>query len=205
MQVIYRPGCIKITTGAGTLEATIDGTPGASEHQVILDMGPPHFDPAAIPTNLASGGDEQTLTVNGDHVTVVAVGMGNPHAVVFVPDTMTAPVHSLGPIIEHHPHFPNRTNVEFIQCNPDGSLTQRTWERGSGETMACGTGACAAAIAAIRTNRVPAGDVLIHLLGGDLRIHWREGEHCMLTGPATAICDGHVDLGQLSGPIQTPT
>ena len=199
------PGQHAITTGAGTLQATIDGDPGAAEHHVVLDMGMPHFDPHEIPNLLAAGGETQHIEIDGEIVDVVPVGMGNPHAVLFVEDTKSAPVHSLGPQIEHHASFPNRTNVEFIQCNADGSLTQRTWERGSGETMACGTGACAAAIAAIRTGRVPAGEVLIHLLGGDLLINWREGQHCTLSGPATAICEGTVDLGQLSGPIATTT
>jgi diaminopimelate epimerase len=197
-------GTHAIRTGAGVLQATITGQPGNAEHQVCVDMGAPRLTPAAVPTTLPEGGTPQSLEVADTVYEVVAVGMGNPHAVVFVEDPATAPVTTVGPLIEHHPAFPARTNVEFVSVNADGSLSQRTWERGSGETMACGTGACAAAVAAIATGRCAAGTVSVHLLGGTLAIAWQPGAHCLMTGPATAICAGTVNPQQLTGPLAPP-
>jgi diaminopimelate epimerase len=123
--------------------------------------------------------------------------MGNPHCVLFVPSTRDAPVTTLGPVIEKHRAFPWRVNVEFVETlqPPRASrLRMRVWERGSGETAACGTGACAATVAAVLTGR-GAREVEIELLGGNLTIEWRESDdHVYMTGPATEVFSGEIDV-----------
>jgi len=137
------------------------------------------------------------LVVDGVTHSITCVSMGNPHCVLFVDDTATAPVHTLGPRIETDPFFPKKVNVEFIQLletAPASRLRMRVWERGSGETAACGTGACAAAVAAVLTGR-GRRTVEIELLGGNLQIEWRESDgHVAMTGPATEVFSGEIEI-----------
>src|SRR6202041_4055171 len=123
-----------------------------------------------------------------------AVSMGNPHAVLQVPDVNTAPVERFGPSIEHHPRFPRRTNVGFMQIVDRGHIRLRVYERGAGETLACGTGACAA-VAVGRHRGLLGSEVSVRVRGGELRVNWGgPGEHIWLTGPAEISFEGHVEV-----------
>ena len=158
---------------------------------VTVDMGEPVLEPARIPV-LAAGDRAVNLPLEaaGQTWQVTCVSMGNPHAVVFVDDPAALPLEQLGPQFENHPLFPERINTEFVRVDGPEELTMRVWERGAGETQACGTGACASAAAAVLTgNCKPA--VTVHLPGGDLKIHWnRQNNHIFMTGPATFVFDG---------------
>jgi diaminopimelate epimerase len=162
--------------------------------QVEVEMTRPVLEPAKIPTLLRGHAPliDVPLEVDGELLRVCAVGMGNPHCVVFVDDPETFPVERLGPRIEHHAAFPERVNVEFVGVRSRHELTQRTWERGSGETLACGSGACAAAVAAVLSGRAER-DLRIQLRGGVLRIRWPEADGpVFMTGPAAHVFDGEV-------------
>lgn len=159
---------------------------------VTIDMGEPRFNCADIPMAIESSPQfiEQLFEVEGRAFTMTSVSMGNPHAILFVDEVRGEDVHTLGPIIEHHPLFPERTNVEFIKVLDPTQIQFRVWERGSGETLACGTGACAAAVAAIQSGQTER-TVTVHLLGGDLQIEWREEDnHVYMTGAATEVFTG---------------
>ena len=169
----------------------------AGPGRVRVDMGRPVLEPSRIPTALGSGEGpvlDAPLEVSGATLRVSCVSMGNPHAVIFVEDPDVAPVAELGPVIEHHPAFPKRVNVEFVTPVSRSRIRQRTWERGSGETYACGTGACAVTVAGVLTGRT-ARELTLHLLGGDLTIEW-EGENAPVfkTGPAVEVFRGEIDL-----------
>lgn len=185
-----------IETGAGVLTVDVSPATGPVEY-VCVDMGAPRLTNREIPNT--GPADERTidwgLDVDGAPHTITTVSMGNPHAVVFVDSVDTAPVHTLGPRIENHPFFPRRTNVEFVEVVSPTCVRQRTWERGSGETLACGTGACAVVVAGTLTGRlacVPGQPVTVKLLGGDLEIEWdRDGSnHVFKTGPAVTVFAG---------------
>jgi diaminopimelate epimerase len=179
------------TLGGIVTPSVTVGADGRVE-QVTIDMGEPQFTRAAIP--MTGEPDErvigQPLTVDGRTFTMTAVSMGNPHAILFVDEVNEADVVKYGPKIERHEWFPERTNVEFIQVLNRRELLFRVWERGSGVTLACGTGACAAAVAAClggMTDRT----VTVHLAGGDLVIEWRESDNRVyMTGPATEVFSG---------------
>jgi len=128
---------------------------------------------------------------------VTCVSMGNPHCVLFVEDVQAAPVRTLGPRIEHHEAFPARVNVEFVRVVAPDLLEMRVWERGSGETLACGTGASASVVAAA-LNGLAGRSCTVKLLGGDLHVEWREDDHVFKTGPAVEVFSGEVDLKALS-------
>jgi diaminopimelate epimerase len=168
------------------------------EDRVRVDMGRPILAPAKIPTRLGSGDGpvlEAPLEVLGRRVSVSSVSMGNPHAVLYVDDLETAPVESLGPAIEHHPAFPNRVNVEFVRVIDRGRVQQRTWERGTGETLACGSGACAVVVASILNARVDRA-VAVDLRGGRLEIEWLAPDASVfMTGPAAEVFRGQFPLG----------
>ncbi len=164
--------------------------------EVRVDMGEPILIPAQIPTTLhsASGPEQpvvdEPLAVAGREFPVTCVSMGNPHCVVFVDEPTDAWVLGVGPEVEVDAHFPKRTNVEFVQVLSRTELQQRTWERGSGETYACGTGACAVCVAGVLTGRTERR-VTIHLRGGDLSIEWNESDnHVYMTGPAEEVFSG---------------
>jgi diaminopimelate epimerase len=164
--------------------------------RVRVDMGQPILIPEKIPTKLrAPGGPEQPvvdlpIAIGGRELRVTCVSMGNPHCVAFVDQPSDELVLGVGPQLEVASQFPNRTNVEFARVLTGRELEQRTWERGSGETLACGTGACAVCVAGVLTGRT-GREVLIHLRGGDLEIEWREADnHVYMTGPAEEAFSG---------------
>ena len=195
---IARKRIIVADTDAGvkTIQLTIEGEVAVSAR---IDMGPPRLSRAEVPMLGADGpviAEPFAVDAGGlrRDLAVTCVSMGNPHCVVFVPDPESYPVDVVGPVIENDPRFPRRTNVEFVTVRSRTEIVQRTWERGSGETFACGTGACAVAVAA-QLNGLVDGDVVIHLRGGDLRIEWAgRGHSVFMTGPAVEVFSGEVSL-----------
>jgi diaminopimelate epimerase len=180
-----------LETAAGILRAHAAG------NQVTVDMGPAHLDWRDIP--LAEEADTLHLKFSrGDLSDPVAVGMGNPHAVFFVADAEAVDLETLGPEIEHHPFFPERTNVEAAQVLARDKIRLRVWERGAGITQACGTGACATLVAAHRRGLTDRKASVI-LDGGPLEIEWREDGHVLMTGPVSTSFSGVIDGSLLNG------
>jgi diaminopimelate epimerase len=171
----------------------------AGPGRVTVDMGPPVLAPAKIPTRLGDPGGagpvlDVPLNVDGRALTVSSISMGNPHCVVYVPSVDDAPVEALGPKIERHDAFPNRVNVEFVEVVSRTHVRQRTWERGAGETLACGSGACATAVASILRG-VADPRLRVELRGGDLEIAWAgAGASVFMTGPAATVFSGSVEV-----------
>ncbi len=163
--------------------------------QVKVDMGAPILEPERIPVKL--GVDRcvnEPMTVGGKEYQITAVSMGNPHAVVFVEDTDSLALDVIGPEFEHHEVFPDRINTEFVQVLNRKEVNMRVWERGSGETLACGTGTCATVVACV-LNGLTEDEITVHLLGGDLLLHYdRERNTVWMTGPAAVVCDGEISL-----------
>ncbi len=183
---------LTIETGNGVLQLQLQIEQGKVAW-VTVDMGEPRLFPDEIPTTLSS---ERRPIINfktqfdGRELSVNTVSMGNPHCVIFVPTASDDLVLGLGPKIENDPRFPKRTNVEFIEVISPVELRQRTWERGSGETWACGTGASAVCVAGVLSGHSQR-EVLIHLLGGDLKLRWDEASnHVFMTGGATEVFHG---------------
>ena len=165
-----------------------------NDGQIGVNMGAPRLVPADIPFEAPAQASSYQLEVDGTTVELAAVSMGNPHAVLRVQDINSAPVHELGPKIEHHPRFPARVNVGFLQVIDRNRAQLRVWERGAGETQACGTGACAAAVAAISQGWMDS-PLLIDLPGGRLSIEWAgPGQPVLMTGPAVRVYEGQVRL-----------
>ena len=169
--------------------------------RVRVDMGAPIFEPAAIPIRWE--GPEALhakLEVDGEVVEATCLSMGNPHAVLFVDDPERAPVTTLGPRLETHEAFPNRVNVEFVRVASPTRVEMRVWERGAGETLACGTGACAAAVAARLIGGADAG-MVVSVPGGELEIEWAgslgDDKPVFMTGPAVRSFEGEVDLEEM--------
>ena len=163
---------------------------------VRVDMGKAILKPSEIPTKYT--GDTAVsvpLTVDGTDYAVTCVSMGNPHCIIFVDqDVNTLDLPKIGPSFENHEMFPERINTEFIRVIDNHTLQMRVWERGSGETLACGTGACAAAVASVLNGYCPKGeDITIHLIGGELKIRYTD-EAVYLTGPATTVFEGSIEL-----------
>jgi len=157
---------------------------------VTVDMGVPRFRPEDVPFVGGAGTPEETLDVDGVPVRVSVLSMGNPHAVQRVADVDAAPVASQGPAIEHHARFPNRVNAGYMQVVDRVTIRLRVWERGAGETLACGTGACAAVVAGIRLGLLDT-PVRVITRGGELRIAWGgDGAPVMMTGPASTVYEG---------------
>src|SRR6056297_794934 len=161
---------------------------------VKVDMGKPHLTRKEIP--MSGNPDEwvinENLTLNNNkEFKITCVSMGNPHCVIFTENVNNFPVTEIGPIIEKHHFFPEKTNVEFIQPLNDYEIDFRVWERGVGETLACGTGASAAVVAGV-LNKIIQPDAIVHLKGGDLRIQWDNDEHVYMTGPADSVFYGSV-------------
>ncbi|MGQ4877740.1 diaminopimelate epimerase [Billgrantia sp. LNSP4103-1] len=180
---------IHVETAGGPLTLQVDG-----DNQVTVDMGAPRFAPEALPFDAAEDRLRHRLEVDGETLEIGAVSMGNPHAVLRVEDVDTAPVERLGPLIERHPRFPRRVNVGFMQVVSPQEIRLRVFERGSGETLACGTGACAAVASGIRQGWLES-PVTVHLRGGDLRIEWPGEEASLLmTGPAERVYEGRIAL-----------
>lgn len=161
---------------------------------ITVNMGVPQLDPAQIPFQADQPATLYDIDVNGQNQQIAAISMGNPHAVLQVEDIDEAPVASLGPVLESHPSFPNQVNVGFMQIIDRNKIKLRVFERGVGETQACGSGACAAAVAAIRQELVDS-PVTMQLTGGDLRIQWRgDNEPLFMTGPAVSVFHGRVRI-----------
>lgn len=162
---------------------------------VKVDMGNPELVPANIP--IVADGDrviDEPINVNGTEYRMTGVSMGNPHAVVYVEDVKGLDIETIGPAFENHERFPNRVNTEFVKVLDRNTVEMRVWERGSGETMACGTGACAVAVACI-LNGFTEDKVTVKLLGGDLQIEWdKEADKVYMTGPAEVSFDGEINL-----------
>ncbi len=187
--------CMRVDTLAGTVipEVIVDKDGGVS--QVKVDMGEPILESEAIPVICdKERAIEEPLDVAGEQYEITCVSMGNPHAVIFVEDAINIPLKEIGPAIETHERFPEKTNVEFIQVLSDTELEMRVWERGAGITLACGTGACASHVAAVLTGRAKE-KTLIHLAGGDLELFWdKQTNHIFKTGPATRVFEGKTDI-----------
>jgi diaminopimelate epimerase len=184
------------STGAGHLDVDLH-LEGESCTGATVAMGRPRLVPDEVPVEHAGPGPRLpvTIVIDGEHLHFLAVGMGNPHAVCFVPDPDVFPVASVGPKVEHHMRFPRRTNVEFVARLPDEHglpvLRQRTWERGAGETQACGTGACAVLVAAVLEGVIPGREAVVRLNGGDLRIAWPGPDRqVVMSGPAVTVFAG---------------
>lgn len=191
---------IRVETGAGIL--TLDLHPGEDGfiETVTVDMGVPVLTASLVPvlTEAGEASDEELIDapiqVDGVEYRMTCISMGNPHAVIFVEETASLPLTEMGPKFENHPRFPKRTNTEFIQLLSRTEMNMRVWERGSGETLACGTGTCASVMAAILNGHTE-DEVLVHLLGGDLIIRYdRESGHIFMTGPATTVFEGEIIL-----------
>jgi diaminopimelate epimerase len=165
-----------------------------ADNQVTVNMGAPIFTPAHIPFQADTMMPTYELAIDKEQVSISAVSMGNPHAVVLVDNVQTAPLAELGPKIESHPRFPKHVNVGFMQVVEPAVIRLRVYERGAGETLACGSGACAAVVAG-RIRGLLTDRVMVDLPGGRLIIHW-EGEDApvMMTGPATSVFEGRIIL-----------
>jgi diaminopimelate epimerase len=184
---------IKIETKGGLREVFLLFKDGKLEATKV-NMGRPIFKTSDIPMNV----DEyefvdDTLEVNGDKVRATCLSVGNPHCVIFVKDTSKAPVRELGPKIEKLSIFPNRINVEFTQVIRPDEIRLRVWERGAGETLACGTGACAAVLAGVR-NKLTSRKVRVHLPGGNLDIEWADDEFIYMTGSSEEVFRGEANI-----------
>jgi diaminopimelate epimerase len=190
---LARENPLRVETDAGikTLELEISN---GKVRSVDVDMGEPILDPARIPVRFdAATVIDAPLEVGGEIHRVTCVSMGNPHCVLFVSDVDELDLAAVGPRFEHHQRFPKRINTEFVQVLSPSEVKMRVWERGSGETAACGTGACAAAVAAALTRRT-GRRVRVHLLGGDLDIDWRCDGHVSMRGEAVEVFSGELEL-----------
>ncbi|KAF1068625.1 MAG: Diaminopimelate epimerase [Pseudomonas citronellolis] len=180
---------IRVETNCGIIELNV-----ANDGQVSVDMGPPRLVPEQVPFQAEAEALSYPVEVDGQTVELAAVSMGNPHGVLRVDDVDSAPVLSLGPKLEVHPRFPNKANIGFLQVVTPNQARLRVWERGVGETQACGTGACAAAVAGIRQGWLQS-PMQIDLPGGRLTIEWAgPGQPVMMTGPAVRVYEGQVRL-----------
>ena len=189
---IARKKSLNLETGAGVLSVELETDDNDLVNSVTVDMGEPGLEASQIPTTLVDSGKVVSHEVEfaGQKMEVTCVSMGNPHCVVFVERATDELVLGMGPKIETDPRFPDRVNVEFIEVISPTEVRQRTWERGSGETWACGTGASAVCVAGVLTGRTQR-KILNHLLGGDLTLRWDEDtNHVMMTGGATEVFSG---------------
>jgi diaminopimelate epimerase len=186
---IRRQPEITVETLAGVLRLQLFA-PGGPVEKVRVNMGVPRLRRQDIP--MLGDGERvvaEKLTAGDGAFAVTCVSMGNPHCVIYVDEVEKFPVTRYGPLLEHHPQFPERTNVEWIEWVNRREIRQRTWERGSGETLACGTGACAAVVASVLNGKTERS-VTVHLSGGDLEIEWGDDNHVYMTGPAVEVFRG---------------
>lgn len=183
---------VETLAGIKTLQLFVENGKVA---KVRVDMGSPILTPAEIP--VVAEGDkavDEPILVDGKEYHMTCVSMGNPHCVVFMDDVENFEIEKTGPLFENYKDFPKRINTEFVKVIDEHTLQMRVWERGSGETLACGTGACATAVAAVLNGHCH-GEILIHLLGGDLKIEWdKETNHVFMTGPAAISFEGEINL-----------
>jgi diaminopimelate epimerase len=178
-----------VETAGGPLRLTRE-----ADGQVTVNMGIPRLQPGEIPFDAPAYAPLYPLSAAGHELEIAALSMGNPHAVLLVDDIDSAPVAELGPVIESHPRFPERVNAGFMQVVDPQTIHVRVYERGAGETLACGSGACAAVVAGQLWERLDTR-VKVFLKGGELMVSWRgKGEPVMMTGPATTVYQGHIEL-----------
>ncbi|MGN6520899.1 MAG: diaminopimelate epimerase [Dokdonella sp.] len=193
---VLGPGMTRLESPSGPVAVELRG-----DGSVRVDMGEPRFAPAAIPLRGNTESDVYAIDVVGREVEIGAVSMGNPHALVEVEDVAAAPVAVLGPQIEHAPAFPQRCNVGFAEIVSRGSIRLRVWERGVGETLACGSGACAA-VAVLRRRAKVDPEVRVVLPGGELEVRWDgPGHPVWMRGPAAFVFDG--EIAPAAGPTTT--
>jgi len=187
---IHRNENLHIASGGTVYQLQLHIEQGLVD-QVRVDMGEPILQAERIPTTLTGEPvADVSLTLPGRNLSVSCVSMGNPHCITFVEQATDEIVFGLGPLIENDAHFPNRVNAEFVEIISRTEVRQRTWERGSGETLACGTGASAVCVAGVITGRTDR-QITIHLLGGDLQLEWNETDnHVYMTGPAAEVFSG---------------
>lgn len=190
---LTRKDTLRVETASGIITLQID-----SQGWVTVDMGPPRLEPSAIPFVADNAALDYRIEVDGELYQIAAVSMGNPHAILRVDDVDSAPVATLGPRLESHPRFPERVNVGFMQVINRQEIKLRVYERGAGETLACGTGACAAAVAAMRWGLVDR-DIKVHLPGGPLRIRWsHDNASVLMTGPTARVFDGTLRVNDVN-------
>ncbi len=182
---------ISLETLSGIKVLSLNMSTDGEVESVTVDMGEPELSAAEVPVRCAAERMMETpVATSWGNVGVTAVSMGNPHGVVFVDRIEDVPFETLGPELEKHPMWPDRANIEFLQIISPSEVRMRVWERGTGETLACGTGACASAVAAALTGRC-GREVTVHLRGGDLNICWTENNHVLMTGGATEVFEGN--------------
>ena len=189
---------ITVETLAGIKYLTLHVEDG-KVREVTVDMGEPIFTPSEIPVDLSKLSRETgsrvvdvPIEIADKEYRMTCISMGNPHAVVFVDGVKELPLEQIGPLFEQHPVFPKRVNTEFIEVLSDTEVNMRVWERGSGETLACGTGACASAVACVLNHKTK-DEIVLHLLGGDLKVKWdQEKNRVYMTGPARVVFDGEI-------------
>ena len=189
---LVRGNPLRVETDAGVKTVSAE-LAGGRVRRVAVDMGTPEWSGRQIPVDADGEVVERPLEVAGRTWAVTCLSMGNPHCVVFVDDVASLAVPEIGPRFEHHPFFPKRVNTEFIRVASPTRLDMRVWERGAGETMACGTGACAAAVAAARTGRAERR-CTVALPGGELEIEWRADDHVVMTGDAVEVFRGRIEV-----------
>jgi diaminopimelate epimerase len=176
---------LTVETAGGVIRPSLE-----ADGSVTVDMGVPRFDPREVPFTEGTGQATDELMLDGTRLVVSVLSMGNPHVVQVVPDVDAAPVTTQGPRIERHPRFPQRVNAGYMQIVDRATIRLRVWERGAGETPACGTGACAAVVAGIRRGLIDRR-VRVITRGGELAIEWDgDGRPVMMTGPATTVFEG---------------
>jgi diaminopimelate epimerase len=186
---LARAGAVTMDSPAGLIQARI-----LERGRVSVDMGPVRFDPGSLPFDAQAEAQRYALELPGGGVEIGAVSIGNPHAVLPVESVERAAVERLGPAIERHPRFPKRVNAGFMQIVDRGHIRLRVYERGAGETLACGTGACAAVAVGRRWGELDP-EVHVSVRGGELRVNWNgSGEHIWLTGAAEVSFAGHVEV-----------
>ncbi|MGC8667957.1 MAG: diaminopimelate epimerase [Chthonomonadales bacterium] len=185
---------VKVETLAGVKHLKLF-TRGGKVEAVRVDMGQPRLNRSEIPMRGDTNGPviAEALRADGRRFEITAVSMGNPHAVIFEEKLDSLPVERYGPHIENHKSFPQRTNVQFVKVLSPSEIVLRTWERGAGVTLACGTGACAAVVAGVLTGRT-GKRVTVHLLGGDLLVEWNGDNRVFMTGPAEEVFVGEINL-----------
>jgi diaminopimelate epimerase len=208
---ICRNKTLRIETGKGVLGLELTVVDGLVR-RVRVDMGEPILEPAKIPVRVPNLHADQIVdllalpcVVAADHAAwlkciadcgwdprITCISMGNPHVMTYCQDVASIPLESLGPFFERQPIFPKRINVHFVQVQSPGEVTMRTWERGSGITLACGTGACAVCVAGVLTGRTDR-KIIAHLPGGDLELEWAADNHVYLTGEAVEVFSGEWD------------
>lgn len=187
---------ISIETKSGIKKLNIQ-TIGGKADMITVDMGAPVTDPEKIPVIAGKACEaviDEPIVIQGKEYRMTCVSMGNPHAVVFVEDTEAVDIEKTGPLFEHNERFPDRVNTEFIHVIDRGTVNMRVWERGAGETLACGTGTCASVYACI-LNGYTDHEVLVHLRGGDIKVRYDEEKHTIfMTGPARTVFEGEITI-----------